>query len=440
VSPLLLRGAILAALAAPGVLLALLSLPSLFGRPWSEEWTGLWTRAAFLAAFGALVAAGLAYAAGPRAHVILHLGDWFSREGGFAFDLLIDGWSLSFAALSVGICGIVSSFSFRYLHREEGFHRYFMLLVAFVGGLELVALAGSVEVLFAGWEILGLSSALLVAFFHDRPAPVDNAFRVLTFYRIGDACMLTAAVLLHHWAGSDSLSLLFSGDAGRLARLDAGSVVVIAVLILAAAAAKSALLPFSTWLPRAMEGPTPSSAVYYGALSVHAGCYLLLRSEALVRYSAATRVLTGAVGLATAAYAALVGRAQSDVKSRLCFASLTQVGIIVAEIALGWDLLAFVHMTGNICLRLLQFLSAPNVLHDLHELENDRGARLAAADEPPGPFARALYLFALERGFLDGLIDRWVARPLEGLAASMGRLDRWLCRGLLATAGGADDA
>ncbi|MDE2489369.1 MAG: oxidoreductase [Elusimicrobia bacterium] len=436
----LLHDAILAALAAPAALLVLLALPSLWSRPWSERQAGLLIRAAFAAALAALAAAALAYAADPRARVVLRLGDWFSREGGFAFDLLIDGWSLAFAALAVGICGIVSSFSFRYLHREEGFHRYFMLLVAFVLGLELVALAGSIEALFAGWEILGLSSALLVAFFHDRPAPVENGFRVLTFYRIGDAAMLTAAVLLHHWAGSDSLSLLFSGDAGRLARLGDGPVLLIAVLILAAAAAKSALLPFSTWLPRAMEGPTPSSAVYYGALSIHAGCFLLLRASALVRSSTAACALTAAVGLTTAAYAAVVGRAQSDVKSRLCFASLTQVGIIVVEIALGWNVLAFVHMTGNICLRLLQFLSAPNILHDLRALENDRGAGLAASAEPPTPFARALYLFALERGFLDGMTALWVERPLERLVAGMERLDRRLCRVPLALVGGRDDA
>ena len=435
----ILRYGVFLALAAPALLLAVLALPSFLGRPWSESRVGLLTQAAFLASFGAVAAAGLAYAAGARAPVIIHLGGWFSKDGGFSFDLLVDGWSLGFAALSVGICGVVSSFSFRYLHREPGFNRYFVLLVCFVGGLLLVAFAGSVEVLFAGWELLGLSSALLVAFFHERPAPIDNGFRVLSFYRIGDACMLSAAVLLHHWAGSDSLSLLFSSGASHLSRLGADHVVTIAVLLISAAAAKSALIPFSTWLPRAMEGPTPSSAVYYGALSIHAGCFLLLRASALVQYSATTRILTAAAGLATAGYATLSGRAQTDVKSKLCFASLTQVGIIVVEIAMGWNTLAFLHMTGNICLRLLQFLSAPNILHDLHQLENDLGGSLAAAEEPPAAWGGALYLFALERGFLDGLLDRWLAEPLERLAAALESLDRRLCRIPLTFFGGGGD-
>ncbi len=423
-----LRFCVLAALAGPALLLALLAPAGFLGRPWSERWTGRLTRAALSASFAALLLAALLYGAGPRKPVVLSLGQWFSAAGGFSFDLLIDGWSLAFASLAVAICGVVSSFSFRYLHREPGFHRYFVLLVSFVVGLLLVAFAGSIEVLFAGWEILGLSSALLVAFFHERPAPVDNGLRVFAFYRAGDACMLAAAVLLHHWAGSGSLSLLFSGAGAGLSRLGPEHVAAIGVLLIAAAAAKSALLPFSTWLPRAMEGPTPSSAVYYGALSIHAGCFLLFRAAPLIDACATTRVLAAAAGASTAAYAALVARAQTDVKSRLCFSSLTQVGVIVVEIALGWRLLAFAHMTGNACLRLLQFLAAPNALHDLHQLENELGARVAAAHEPPKAAGAAVYLWALERGFLDGLIDRRLVAPAARLAGRLEALDRRLCR------------
>lgn len=434
-----LRWSILIALGAPALLAAALGLPSLVAGPWREGWIGRATRWTLFVCLAALAAAGLAYAAGPRTPVVLRLGDWFSEGGGFAFDLLIDGWSLGFAALSVVICGIVSSFSYRYLHREEGFHRYFVLLVAFVGGILLISLAGSIEVLFAGWEILGLSSALLVAFFHERPVPVDNGFRVLAFYRVGDACMLAAAVLLHHWAGSGSFSQLFTGSEAALAHLGPERVAALAVLLLAAAAAKSALLPFSAWLPRAMEGPTPSSAVYYGALSIHAGCYLLLRVSPLVLRSPSARLLAAAAGSATAVYAALAGRAQTDVKSRLCYASLTQVGVIVVELSLGWNTLAFLHMAGNACLRLLQFLSAPNVLRDLRELENNLGGRLAAATEAPTALGGALYLLALEQGFLDGLAERYVVSPLARAAERLERLDRRLARAPLALLGGDRD-
>ncbi len=220
---------------------------------------------------------------------LLSYGAWSaSHEGGIAIEFLVDRLSLGFAALSAAIAGVVSAFSNRYLHRESGYNRYFVLLAMFVTGMLLVALAGNVEVLFIGWEFVGLSSALLVAFFHERPAPVSNALRVLSVYRISDAAMLSAAVLLRHVAGTDSLSLLFGG-AGTASTigLTQANATIIAVLLIVAVAGKSALLPFSSWLPRAMEGPTPSSAVYYGSLSIHAGCFLLLRSAPLLEHAPA---------------------------------------------------------------------------------------------------------------------------------------------------------
>jgi NAD(P)H-quinone oxidoreductase subunit 5 len=330
---------------------------------------------------------------------------------------------------------VVSAFSNRYLHREAGYNRYFVLLATFVTGMLLVALAGNVAVLFIGWELVGLSSALLVAFFQERPAAVSNAFRVASVYRISDAAMLSAAVLLRHVAGTDSLSLLF-GAAAPAAALTATNATFIAVLLIVAVAGKSALLPFSSWLPRAMEGPTPSSAVYYGSLSIHAGCFLLLRAAPLLEQAPAARLLAGALGAATALFAGITTRVQSDVKSSLAYASLTQVGLIVTEIAIGWYTLAFIHLTGHACFRLLQFLSAPNVLHDLHQLEDTIGGH---GSPPGGRFSvvrsdrahRQLFLIALERGFLDSILDRVVVEPFTRLAGLLTRLDQWLCDAVL---------
>ena len=303
----------------------------------------------------------------------------------------------------------------------------------FVTGMLFVALAGNVEVLFIGWELVGLSSALLVGFFHERPAPVTNALRVLSVYRISDAAMLSAAVLLRHVAGTDSLSLLFGGGrAGSTIGLTGTSAMAIALLLIVAVAGKSALLPFSGWLPRAMEGPTPSSAVYYGSLSIHAGCFLLLRAGPLLEHVPAARLLAGALGVATAVFAAFATRVQSDVKSSLAYAALTQVGLIVVEIALGWYTIAFVHLVGHACFRLLQFLSAPNVLHDLHGMENALGDRPAQEHGYLDVLAserlrRRVFLVALERGFLDSILDRLVVAPFERVARALTRLDRWLC-------------
>jgi NAD(P)H-quinone oxidoreductase subunit 5 len=429
---------VLVGVASPAVLLALLGAASLLNRPLPERYTGRFAAAAMMIAWAALSLALVMYSTRTTA-TLLSYGAWStSHEGGIAIEFLVDRLSLAFAALSAAIAGVVSAFSNRYLHREPGYNRYFVLLAMFVTGMLLVALAGNLEVLFIGWEFVGLSSALLVAFFHERPAPMSSALRVFSIYRISDAAMFSAAVMLHHVAGTDSLSMLFGGTRAAALGLTGTNATIIAVLLVVAVAGKSALLPFSSWLPRAMEGPTPSSAVYYGSLSIHAGCFLLLRSGPLLEQATAARVLAGALGAATAIFAGITTRVQSDVKSSLAYASLTQVGIIVVEIAIGWYTIAFVHLAGHACFRLLQFLSAPNVLHDLHGMESAIGERpsptrgyLETLTSPR--VRRQLFLLALERGFLDTILDRVVVEPFTRAAQQLTRLDRWLCGAVISS-------
>jgi NAD(P)H-quinone oxidoreductase subunit 5 len=427
---------VLAGVGSPALLLLLLGGASLINRPLTERWTGMLAGGSMAIACAALLLAFVVHGTTTSSAQLLSYGAWStSREGGVAIEFLVDRRSLAFAALSAAIAGVVSAFSNRYLHREPGYNRYFVLLAMFVLGMLVVALAGNVTVLFVGWELVGLSSALLVGFFHERPAALSNAFRVLSVYRISDAAMLSAAVLLRHVAGTDSLALLFGGTTSAPA-LNATNATIIAILLIVAVAGKSALLPFSSWLPRAMEGPTPSSAVYYGSLSIHAGCFLLLRAAPLLEQAPAARLLAGGLGAATALFAGTTTRVQSDVKSSLAYASLTQVGLIVVEIALGWYTIAFVHLAGHACFRLLQFLSAPNVLHDLHGLEDTIGRH-------PSPDAghlrvlrserarRRLFLMALERGFLDSIIDRLLIEPFDRIVRLLTQLDEWLCHAVL---------
>ena len=431
---------VLIGVGSPAVLFALLGGASLVNRPLPERWTASLAAGSMAISCAALTGALVVYGVTGTDTRLLSYGTWSaSHEGGIAIEFLVDRFSLGFAALSAAISGVVSAFSNRYLHRESGYNRYFVLLAMFVTGMLLVALAGNVEVLFIGWEFLGLSSALLVAFFHERPAPVSNALRVLAVYRISDAAMLSAAVLLRHYTGTDSLSLLFSGTHAALTvGLTGASATIIAVLLVVAVAGKSALLPFSSWLPRAMEGPTPSSAVYYGSLAIHAGCFLLLRSAPLLEHVIVARVLAGGLGAATAIFAGITTRVQSDVKSSLAYAALTQVGIIVVEIAIGWYTIAFVHMAGHACFRLLQFLSAPNVLHDLHGMEGAIGDRSSPVrgyleTVTSDDVRRRLYLFVLERGFLDNILERVVVEPFTRIARRLTRLDVWLCEVVVPT-------
>jgi len=195
------------------VVLGLAALANLLG----EKSVGVVTRAGLLTALAGALTAFASFHLSSAPPQVFRLGKWFvAGETMFAFDLTIDALSLGFAVLSLLICNVVAAFSFRYLHREPGFRRYFFQMAMFVVGITFVALAGSVEVLFVGWELLGLSSALLVGFFQERRGPVSNAMRVFAVYRLSDAAMLSAAVLLHYWTGSGNLPALFSGKLSSL--------------------------------------------------------------------------------------------------------------------------------------------------------------------------------------------------------------------------------
>ena len=364
-------------------------------------------------------------------HVPIEVGNWVKiPEYEFHIKLIYDRLSIPFVMLSYILSGTILAFASRYMHREPGYNRFFTLNAVFLLGMVTTSLAGTVETLFAGWELVGLSSAFLVAFFHERAAPVRNGLRVWCVYRVSDAALLIAALTLHHFGHSDFEKVLGteSWPYGK-ASVSEHEALVVGLLMLLAAAGKSALIPFCGWLPRAMEGPTPSSAVFYGALSVHLGAFLLLRiSPMLVKSPLLCGVIVG-LGITTAIYASIVGRVQTDIKSAICFASLTQVAIIVAEIGIGLRFLPLVHILGNACLRTLQFVRAPTLLQDYRQLENaigDRLPRLGGFWDRMLPNACRiwLYRFAIERGYLDAMIDDYIVTPFVAIFRFCDRMER----------------
>lgn len=415
-------------LACPALLLATLGLPSMFHHPISERAIAHATKSfvvvGLLAAVGILT---LMLATGER-QVELSLGRFLDlphEHYHFTFKFVFDRLSVPFVILTFVLCGTTGAFTTKYLHRDEGYRRFFICYALFLLGMVVTSLAATIETLFTGWELVGLSSALLVAFFHERKAPVWNGLRVWTVYRVADAAFLVAVVALHHLTGAgDFVALMGNGEwPAGVAQLTPNQALFVGLLLLTAAAGKSALIPFSGWLPRAMEGPTPSSAVFYGALSVHLGAFLLLRVSPLLEASTLLCVAVVALGLASALFAAFAARVQSDVKSALAFASLTQVGIIVAEIGLGFRYLALIHIIGHACLRTLQLLRAPTLLHDYQAMENAIGGRLSNGSDfwqrnTSEKLRSRVYRMALERGFLDVVLGDYIVRPVL-------RLFRW---------------
>jgi len=418
--------------AMPAILVVYLGVPSLLGIRISEASANAMAYATVVLGLAASVAVLVLMLVLGRRHVPVDFGAWVAiPRYHFNIKLVFDRLSVPFAILTFLLCGTISAFASRYMHRETGFNRFFVLYSLFVLGMILTTLAGTVELLFAGWELVGLSSALLVAFFQERAAPVRNGLWVWIIYRLSDAALLVAAVVLHHLTGEGDFDQLCGRGywPDEHPPLTAQQAFIVGGLLVVAAAGKSALVPFSGWLPRAMEGPTPSSAIFYGALSVHLGAFLLLRIGPVLEVSPALSVIVVGIGLLTAAFAALTGRVQTDIKSALSFASLTQVGLIVAEIGLGLRYLALIHLLGHACLRTLQFLRAPTLLQEQRSLENALGERLPQRRSPwgdwlPGPVRRWTYRFALERGYLDAILHDWIALPFQQLFRWCDRLER----------------
>jgi NAD(P)H-quinone oxidoreductase subunit 5 len=420
--------------APPAALLAIFFAAFLLNRRLQEEPIGRLIQGTISLSLLAAVSASVIMLWHRVAHHAIELGDWvITPHYHLKFEFVLDLLSLSYVMLTLVLCAVIGAFSTRYLHRERGYQRFFVLFALFLLGMVTASLSDTVETLFAGWEMVGLSSVLLIAFFQERPSPPRNGLRVWVVYRICDVALMLAAILMHEINGAGDFDRLV-GDKAWPAHdplLIGPHFTMLGVLFVIAAAGKSALIPFSGWLPRAMEGPTPSSAVFYGALSVHLGAFLLLRVSPVLDSSIWLQVAVVVLGLSTSAFAYLAGRVQTDIKSALAFASLTQVGIIIAEIGLGFRYLALLHLLGHACLRTLQFLRAPSLLHDHHQLENAIGSRpreegVMWEQRLPIKVQHWLYRFSLERGYLDSLLENWVARPFVALFRSLDALEtRW---------------
>lgn len=343
----------------------------------------------------------------------------------FTFMLLIDKYSVAFQLLIGVLTGLVLMFSRRYMHRENGYIRFFASLFLFVAGISLVALAATIDVLFAGWEIVGISSFLLIGFYRLRLQPGRNSLRAYAIYRFCDVGLFLGAWLFHK-LGSEYFFLQFADTAldPQFVNLNLWFFIAIGVLIVLAAMGKSAQYPFSFWVPRAMEGPTPSSAIFYGALSIHAGVYLLIRMYPLWRAVPAIPWAVGVIGLVTAFSASISQKTQSNVKGQIGYASVAQVGLMFFELALGLREVAMIHFLGNAVLRCYQLLASPSIMV-LYLRQQAEGAVMASGFS--GYFTRFLtpkmrhwfFAFSFSEGYAEWIVSAmWSALKKTGRGAA----------------------
>jgi NADH:ubiquinone oxidoreductase subunit 5 (subunit L)/multisubunit Na+/H+ antiporter MnhA subunit len=290
------------------------------------------------------------------------------------------------------------------MHREAGYQRFFMIMCLFNAAMLLIMLAGNAALTFIGWELAGVSSYLLIAFAFNRDTATRNANYAFITNRIGDAGFILSIAMSFIWLGGVEWSDILRPDNG-LSSLHIG---LIAAGFLLAAMAKSALFPFSSWITRALEGPTPSSAIFYGSIMVHAGIYLVIRLEPLFLQDAALLPLLAIIGLLTAVYGFFSGLVQTDVKSSLMFSVISQLGLMLLLCGLGLFDLAAIYLVLHSIWRAYQFLHAPAHMH-----------LMGRPTRPASPLIQRwnwLYTASLQRFWLDQLSHWLVTRPVQGLS------------------------
>ena len=341
----------------------------------------------------------------------LKLAPWLV-SGDYIVNLsfLLDKFALVMATLIVIISLLTIKFSVNYMHREAGYQRFFMILNLFTAAMLLIVMAGNAVLTFIGWELAGVSSYLLIGYAFDRNTATTNANRAFITNRIGDAAFITAFALSFIWLGSVEWNDILSSNSAT--SLQTG---LIAGGFLIAALAKSALFPFSPWIARALEGPTPSSAIFYGSLMVHAGIYLIIRIEPLFILDAALLPLLVTLGLLTALYGFFCSLVQTDVKSTLIFSVITHVGLMLLICGLGLFELASWYLVLHAIWRAYQFLSAPAHMHLM-----SRPTRQAHPLLKRLPW---LYTASINRFWLDQLADWLLVKPTQELSRDARNFD-----------------
>jgi NADH-quinone oxidoreductase subunit L len=341
---------------------------------------------------------------------------WF-QVGEFRYEvsLLLTFPASAYSALSSFVFICIATFSGNYLHRDTHYQR-FMMLVAFAQmGVLLVCFATSGDVTFFGWELVGICSVMLIVFFQNHAMSAKQSLRAMINYRFADAFLIFAMLLMHyHYGRSDFTPLaILSPDKYPIDYW-------IGALLILGSLGKAGQFPFHTWLARAMEGPTPSSALFYGALSSHLGPLLLIKTQAYWTWSWQLQLLIGGVGLTTAILCRLIGSTTSNVKGQLAYAVMSQIGLIYIELSLELMWLALVHMLGHALLRTWQYLRSSALLRDVHEhkavydLVRVRTARVIPA--PMAHWNRIVYVSAVQGFHFDELYRALLVGPILKLS------------------------
>ena len=335
----------------------------LFGRRLGDPGAGWVATVAMGGAFisACVTFAGLLELDGHDRHHVDTLFTWLSA-GSLHVDasLLIDPLSITMALFVTGVGTLIHLYSVGYMHGDPKYSKFFVYLNLFAFSMLMLVLGSNMLVSFLGWEGVGACSYLLISFWFERQTAATAGKKAFVTNRIGDVGFLLAMFLVFHTVGSLDFSALTSAE------LATGTATAIALLLFLGAAGKSAQLPLYVWLPDAMEGPTPVSALIHAATMVTAGVYLMARTAPVLFQAPDAATVVAVIGAATALIAATIACAQNDIKKVLAYSTISQLGFMFLAIGSGNYVAAIFHMVTHAFFKALLFLGAGSVIHGLH--------------------------------------------------------------------------
>jgi NADH-quinone oxidoreductase subunit L len=423
------------AVAAPLLALVGAVVVGLFGRRWPEPLPGL---VASLAVGGAFVASAVAFVAlvGRDGAAGLELWSFLPVAGlDVSVGVLVDPLAATFLLIITGVGLLIHVYSIDYMRDDDGNARYFALLNLFVASMLLLVLADSFVLMFVGWEGVGVCSYLLIGFWYRVRGNADAGRKAFIVNRVGDAGFLLGTFLVAATFGTLSIAEVNAQASGFA--FGAGVLTAIGLLFLVAAAGKSAQFPLHVWLPDAMAGPTPVSALIHAATMVTAGVYLIARLSPIYAHAPGASAVVAWVGIATALIAAFAAMGQTDIKRILAYSTVSQLGFMFVAVGVGAYGAAVFHVLTHAFFKALLFLAAGSVIHALHGEQDVRrmgglGRRMRLTGTTALVATLAISGVPLLSGFFSKeaiLAGAWTSTLAEDFGG------RWLFALLLLTAG-----
>jgi NADH-quinone oxidoreductase subunit L len=281
------------------------------------------------------------------------------------FGLRIDPLSLTFVLLITGVGSLIHIYSIGYMTHDPGRRRFFAQLNLFIVAMLLLVLGNNFVMLYLGWEGVGLASYLLIGWYQDRPSAATAAKKAFLMNRVGDVGLALAIFLL--WTNLGTVQ--YTGVFARIGELSPGTLLAVCVLLLLGACGKSGQFPLQSWLPDAMEGPTPVSALIHAATMVTAGVYLVARCNPIYDVSADGRLIVTIIGTITLLLGAIIGCAYDDIKKVLAYSTVSQIGYMLLAVGLGpaGYALGIAHLLTHGFFKAGLFLGAGSVMHGMND-------------------------------------------------------------------------